>query len=90
MLKHTRNLILCGIKIEFRAALNSTCRSYLGVNESEVFLKSVYDTCIHFVLRMAEPGVKIVLVRAGNLLIPKGIDTYLLAQIELEPLPPFF
>ena len=38
ILKHTRNLLLCGIKIESRTRLYM---SYLGVNESEAFLKSV-------------------------------------------------
>ena len=38
MLKHTRNLLLCGIKIESHTQLYM---SYLGVNENEAFLKSV-------------------------------------------------
>ena len=37
MLKHTRNLLLCCIKIKSRTKLYM---SYLGVNESEAFLKS--------------------------------------------------
>ena len=38
MLKHTRNLLLCGIKIESRT---KPFMSYLGVSISEAFLKSV-------------------------------------------------
>ena len=39
MLKHTRNLLLCGIKIELPI-------QYLDVKESEVFLKSVSIICM--------------------------------------------
>ena len=42
MLKHTRNLSICGIKIKSRTKLYM---SYLGVNESEAFLKSVSIVC---------------------------------------------
>ena len=38
MLKHTRNLLLCGLKIESRTKLYM---SYLGLNESEAFLQAV-------------------------------------------------
>ena len=38
MLKHTRNLFLCGIKVESRANLYMLC---FDVNESEAFLRSV-------------------------------------------------
>ena len=38
MLKHTGNLLLCGIEIESRT---KSYLSYSGVNESEAFLMSV-------------------------------------------------